>query len=184
MATFYKNRRKIEELQERLKYFEEKEEEKVQERLKREQQCCKPRCKCCKAMLRSDEVQSYQTGEKCKLKKFKCNDEMTIYMIECACCPSFRYVGSAKESMRIRSQGHRREARQKIGALSHFNSGGCTLEDYRVIILDQLRHNQTKNEMKKLLKLKGIWMQKIPENINRRLEGNGRKKKSKKKSAQ
>ena len=143
----------------------------VEERLRREQRGCKPRCKSCKARVRSDEVLSYETGETLEVKpNLNCNSEMVIYLIECRRCPSFRYVGSAKDGMKIKSQGHRREARHKIGPLSHFNSGGCTLEDYTITILDQLRHNQTENEMKKLLKLEGFWMMKIPECINRRLE--------------
>ena len=154
--------------------LEKKEEErinkKVEERLRREKKGCKARCQSCKAMVRSDEVLSYKTGEKLEVKpNLNCNSEMVIYLIECHRCP-WRYVGSAKKGMRERSQGHRSEAKGKIGALSHFNSGGCTLEDYTITILDQLRHNQTENEMKKLLKLEGIWMMKIPECINRRLE--------------
>ena len=157
----------------RIARIQKKKDERILERKKREARRCKPRCLCCKDRVTSvDSVTSYQTGNTVLLTPdLTCNSEMTIYLLSCRNC-DWRYVGSAKRGVRVRSQGHRREVKTNRGALGlHFHKdGACKDSGYSLTLLGQV----SDMNMGSLLKLEGFFQRKIPEIFesgNKRLEG-------------
>ena len=92
----------------------------------------------------------------------------TIYKIQCRKCPK-QYVGSTKNALHIRLNGHRYDIKNKKiqkPVAKHFNRRGHSMEDLSTMVIEKLQNNNIQFQRRR----ERFWIDKLgymaPEGMN------------------
>lgn len=100
-----------------------------------------PLCHTCEAVRSCNTIQSTSTKQNLEIMgNLNCNSSNIIYLIECNFCKK-QYIGESKRSLRSRFNNHRQDIqnyqKRPTTISSHFNQGGCELENCKIIPIFQ-----------------------------------------------
>ena len=103
--------------------------------------CNNKGCKTCQHILTTDMFRSSITGKSYKVHtSATCKTKGVVYLIECRKCRK-QYVGSTKNGLHIRLNGHtsdiRRKKMQKPVAY-HFNKRGHSMKDVAIMVIEKI----------------------------------------------
>ena len=132
--------------------------------------CNSKRCKTCQHINTSNTFRSKRSYKVCT--SATCKSRGVIYLIECTKCRINniikQYVGSTKNALHIRLNGHRYDIRktQKSAVAKHFNEPGHTMEHLTIMVIENLQSNDIQFRRKR----ERFWINELqcmaPEGLN------------------
>ena len=128
--------------------------------------CGRSRCKACSALMTTDTFTSHCTGKTyIPRTAATCKSRDVVYLIQCRRC-GLQYVGETEQALNERLNSHgsdiNRKSKDKPVAV-HFNLPGHCTADLQVMVIDQLRGDDTV-----LRKIRGEMDHHIRNSITRR----------------
>ena len=115
-------------------------------------------CKTCQHIQMTERFRSTVTGKSYKIHTpATCKTKGIVYIIQCRKCQK-QYVGSTKNALHIRLNGHKYDIRHKKilkPVAKHFNKRGHSMEDLTIMVIEkipagdvQTRRGREKHERK------------------------------------
>ena len=132
--------------------------------------CNSKGCKTCRLIRTTDRFRSTVTKRSYKVRTpATCKSKRVVYLIECKIHQK-QYVGSTKNALHIRLNGHRYDIRkmktQKSAVAKHFNQPGHTRDHLTIMVIEKLRNNNIQFRRRR----ERFWIDKLrcmaPEGMN------------------
>ena len=105
--------------------------------------CYRRSCKTCRNIKTTDTFRGSVTKKSYKVHtSVTCKTKDVVYLIECRKCPK-QYVGSTKNALNIRLNGHRCDIKHKTQKpmAKHFNQRGHSMEHLTIMVIEKFRNN-------------------------------------------